>query len=89
MKKFFVLLMAAVMLAGVIPAQAETITFETPALYGDSYRQLLKNPNRGFRLETYMSVGSGKYTPDLYTQDGDYKGASAGTEAACGSATLN
>jgi len=82
MKKCFALFLTAVMLLGLIPGQAETITFETPVLYGDSYRQLLKNPNRGFRLETYMSVGSGKYTPDLYTQDGDYKGASAGTEAA-------
>ena len=62
MKKFFMLLMAALLLMGVIPAQAETIAFETPALSGDGYRQMLKNPNRGFRLETYLSVGSGKLT---------------------------
>ncbi|MBE5786417.1 MAG: DUF4874 domain-containing protein, partial [Clostridiales bacterium] len=82
MKKCVILFLTAVMLLGVIPAQAETITFETPALCGDSYLQMLKNPNRGFRLETYMSVGSGKYTPQMYTQDGDYKGADAGTDAA-------
>ena len=81
MKRIGLFFLAAVLLMGMVPARAETITFDTPALLGASYRELLKNPNRGFRLETYLSVGSGKLTSELYDANGKYLGASAGRDA--------
>lgn len=60
----------------------KTYTFDVPVLPGDKTKQkLMVNPNRGFRTENYMSVENGKYTPDMYDANGNYKGEknSAGT----------
>lgn len=54
--------------------------FTVPVLTGDKSKQLQKNANRGFRLENYMSVENGQYTPELYDENGRYKG-SVGTLA--------
>lgn len=56
-------------------AANKTYTFEVPVLSGDKTQQkLMVNPNRGFRTENYMSVENGKYTPDMYDSQGNYKG---------------
>ncbi len=60
----------------------KTYTFDLPILSGDKTKQkLMVNPNRGFRTENYMNVENGKYTPDMYDANGNYKGSknSAGT----------
>lgn len=63
----------AVTTGGIAPA-SKTYRFTAPLLTGDKRRQLIQNPNRGLRLENYMSVENGQYTPELYEQDGRYKG---------------
>ena len=56
-------------------AQSKTYTFNVPILSGDKTKKKLSvNPNRGFRLENYMSVENGKYTPDMYDSNGNYRG---------------
>lgn len=55
--------------------EKKNYTFSAPILTGDKSAQLTDNPNRGFRLETYMSVENGQYTPELYDSAGNYKGS--------------
>ncbi|MBE5787486.1 MAG: DUF4874 domain-containing protein [Clostridiales bacterium] len=81
MKKCCILMLIITLLMGLVPAQAAMIAFDTPPLPGESFRQLLQNPNRGFRLETYLSVGSNKLTSTLYNKDGEYLGAAKGQDA--------
>ena len=72
---------------GSAPAVAanKSYTFKTPLLPGDKARQKLSvNPNRGFRLENYMNVENGKYTPEMYDSNGSYKGRDANASMATG-----
>ncbi|MBE5787485.1 MAG: DUF4874 domain-containing protein [Clostridiales bacterium] len=81
MKRLVLAMLVLTMLTGLIPAMAETIEFSTPALPGEKREELLKNPDRGLRLELYLSLGSGKYVPELFDAYGNLKDPSTARSA--------
>jgi len=81
MKRLLILCLCLALLPVTAFMEGEIMVFDTPALSGKNARQMLKNPDRGFRIENYMNVDSGRNGLQSYTVHGDYLGPNMGEDA--------